>query len=689
MADAARTHFRTCHLCEAMCGIAIDLAGDRIVAIRGDKDDPFSRGHICPKAVALEDVQDDPDRLRRPLRRTASGWEEVSWQAALDEAATRLAAVQRAHGRNAVAVYQGNPVVHNHGAILFGQALPGAPGQPQPLLGHLGRPAAPDARLAADVRAPAAAAGARRRPHRLPARARRQPAGIERQHHDGARHREAAQSAARPRRAAGRGRPAADRDRRRSPTSTSPSAPAATRSCSPRCVQTLARRGAPGSPAGSRPSPTAWSGSSQQSGPSRPRPWPSGPGSPPRRSAAGARLRRRPRPSPTGASAPAPRSSAGSPRGSCSALNVVTGNLDRPGGAMFPSPAVDIVAFADRIGHRGHFDKGRSRVRGLPEFGGEWPVGGAGRGDRDAGRGPGPGAGDERRQPGALDAQRRPARPRARRARLHGVDRPLPQRDHAPRAPDPAADVRARARRTTTSCSTRSRCATRPSTRPPLFPAPEGSRHDWQILLELATRLEKARGEGGLRSWLRHRVFSALGPDGVVALLLRFGPRGAGLVPFGRGLSLGRLRRAPHGIDFGPLEPSLPQRLYTKTRRIELAPGRLVEDLARLRLALEAPVNGGLTLVGRRELRSNNSWMHNSERLVKGRERCTLLMHPEDASARGLVGGERVRVSSRTGAVEVPLEVSSDMRPGSSACRTAGDTGGRAPVSPSRARGPA
>jgi len=198
----------------------------------------------------------------------------------------------------------------------------------------------------------------------------------------------------------------------------------------------------------------------------------------------------------------------------------------------------------------------------------------------------------------------------------------------------------------------------------PLFPAPRESRHDWQILLELATRLEKARGEGGLRSWLRHRAFSALGPDGLVGLLMRFGPHGAGLVPFRRGLTLARLRREPHGIDLGPLEPSLPRRLYTKARRIELAPGRLLQDLGRLRLALAAPVNGGLALVGRRELRSNNSWMHNSERLVKGRERCTLLMHPQDASARGLKGGERVRVTSRAGAVLVPLELSDEMRPG-------------------------
>src|SRR5258706_14426785 len=116
-----RTHFRTCHLCEAMCGIVIEVEDERILSIRGDKDDPFSRGHVCPKAVALKDIHEDPDRLRRPLRRVGTRFEEVSWDEALGEAAERLAALQKEHGRNAVALYQGNPTVHNYGAVLFGQ----------------------------------------------------------------------------------------------------------------------------------------------------------------------------------------------------------------------------------------------------------------------------------------------------------------------------------------------------------------------------------------------------------------------------------------------------------------------------------------------------------------------------------------------------------------------------------------
>ena len=114
-----RLHHRNCNLCEAMCGIEIELAGDTITAIRGDKNDPFSRGHICPKAVALQDLHQDPDRLRRPVRRTANGWEEISWRQALDETATRLAAVRREHGGEAIGVYAGNPTAHNHGALLM------------------------------------------------------------------------------------------------------------------------------------------------------------------------------------------------------------------------------------------------------------------------------------------------------------------------------------------------------------------------------------------------------------------------------------------------------------------------------------------------------------------------------------------------------------------------------------------
>ena len=111
-------HFRTCNLCEAMCGLTITVDGGRVTDVRGDDEDVLSRGHICPKGFALRDLQEDPDRLREPVRRTSSGWQRVSWDEALAEAAERLSAIRRAHGADAVGLYAGNPIVHNHGAAI-------------------------------------------------------------------------------------------------------------------------------------------------------------------------------------------------------------------------------------------------------------------------------------------------------------------------------------------------------------------------------------------------------------------------------------------------------------------------------------------------------------------------------------------------------------------------------------------
>ena len=112
------THYRTCHLCEAMCGVAIEVQIGKVAAIKGDDNDPLSRGHICPKAVALQDLHEDPERLRRPVRKTATGWEEISWDEAFNLVARRLHEVRKAHGRNSIGVYLGNPNVHNHGAAM-------------------------------------------------------------------------------------------------------------------------------------------------------------------------------------------------------------------------------------------------------------------------------------------------------------------------------------------------------------------------------------------------------------------------------------------------------------------------------------------------------------------------------------------------------------------------------------------
>src|SRR5688572_916085 len=116
-------HYRNCNLCEAICGVEITHEGGQILSITGDKLDPFSRGHICPKAVALKDIYEDVDRLRRPVKKVNGAWQEIGWDEAFNETASRLLEIQKKHGHDAVAMYQGNPTVHNLGSILNSREL--------------------------------------------------------------------------------------------------------------------------------------------------------------------------------------------------------------------------------------------------------------------------------------------------------------------------------------------------------------------------------------------------------------------------------------------------------------------------------------------------------------------------------------------------------------------------------------
>ena len=115
-----QTHYRTCNLCEAMCGLVITTQNEQIQTIVGDEKDPLSHGHICPKALAYKDLHEDSDRLKFPVKKTNSGWEQISWENALDEIADKLVNIQKTYGNNAVGVYQGNPSVHNYGTLLYG-----------------------------------------------------------------------------------------------------------------------------------------------------------------------------------------------------------------------------------------------------------------------------------------------------------------------------------------------------------------------------------------------------------------------------------------------------------------------------------------------------------------------------------------------------------------------------------------
>ena len=120
MNQSNRTHYIACNLCEAICGLEIRIENDQVKSIKGDKQDPISKGHICPKAVALQDVYNDPDRLQTPIKKTEDGWKKISWKQAFDEVADELKCVQLKHGKNSVGVYLGNPTVHNLDALIFG-----------------------------------------------------------------------------------------------------------------------------------------------------------------------------------------------------------------------------------------------------------------------------------------------------------------------------------------------------------------------------------------------------------------------------------------------------------------------------------------------------------------------------------------------------------------------------------------
>jgi len=224
----------------------------------------------------------------------------------------------------------------------------------------------------------------------------------------------------------------------------------------------------------------------------------------------------------------------------------------------------------------------------------------------------------------------------------------------------------------------------------PVFDVPPGQQPEWQTLLRLVA-IVAGQGAGADIAALDDfvalqrveqdvtaapspihgrdaaEIMAALaprrGPERILDLMLRAGPYGDAFGARPGGLSLAVLEEHPHGVDLGPLEPRVPEVLRTPSGKIELAPEPIVADVARLAAALERPANG-MVLVGRRDLRSNNSWMHNLPLLMKGNPRCTLHVHPDDAGRLGLTDGGVARVASRAGAIDVPVEVTDGVMPG-------------------------
>jgi anaerobic selenocysteine-containing dehydrogenase len=360
-------------------------------------------------------------------------------------------------------------------------------------------------------------------------------------------------------------------------------------------------------------------------------------------------------------------------------LNIVTGNLDRPGGAMFTLPAFDPVTAPESLAPRGSFARWHSRVRKLPEFSGELPVVTLAEEILTAG-------------PGQIKALVTSAgNPVLSTPNGRELDRALAGLEFMASIDFYINETTRHAHIILPPSSPLERAhydlafhllAVRNTTKfsPALFEPDAETRHDWEIFLELQTRLEHQGLPGLVKRKIVRRFF---GPERILDLGLRFGPYGAFSKWQGRSareitrrmrvphLTLRKLKEAAHGIDLGPLRSCLPGRLCTSDERIELAPSVLVQDVERVKAKFlnAAPLhsNGDLLLIGRRQLRSNNSWMHNSQRLVKGqpgKSRCTILMHPTDAVQRDLRTGQEVTVRSRVGSLVVPVEISEEMMPG-------------------------
>ena len=658
--------FRSCNICEAICGIEITVDGDRHLDIRGDKDDPFSRGYICPKAVALQDIHYDKDRLKYPVRRTPQGWQRISWTEAFDEVAQNLKRVQAKYGRSSVATYLGNPNVHNYGALLF------APGFIRSLhtrnrfsatsvdqlahhfsaflmFGHQLLLPVPDVDrtkyfliLGAN---PAVSNGSMMTAPDLSRRLQeiRQRGGkvvlIDPRYNETARlvdehlfirpgtdvllllallHVVFDEGLSRP------GRLAAF-TKNVEPVSN------LVAEFTPERVSSITGIDADGIRKLAREFAAAESAvcygrigvSTQEFG------------------------------------------------GVCqwliNVLNIVTGNLDRTGGAMFPMPAFDPISAPESIAPRGSFGRWRSRVRNLPEFSGELPVAALAEEIFTEGKG-------QIKSLVTLAGNPVLSTPNGR-----ALDRALASLDFMVSIDFYINETTRHAHIILPSTSSLERdyydiafnlLAIRNTAKfsPALFdPAPD-TKSDWEILLELQTRMQ---GNSLVGNVVRRFTQPFFGPDRILDLGLRFGPYGAKLNPFSKGLTLRKLKQAVHGIDLGPLTSWLPGRLKTADKHIDLAPNVLVEDIARVKTKFLSGAshgsNGHLLLIGRRQLRSNNSWMHNSERLVKGNEkkpRCSIIMNPADAAQRNLAAGQRALVRSRVGEIVVPVEISAEIMPG-------------------------
>ncbi|MFJ8947527.1 molybdopterin oxidoreductase family protein [Streptomyces sp. NPDC102395] len=685
----SRTALRICPLCEATCGLTLTLDGPRVTGARGDRDDVFSKGFICPKGAAFAAVDGDPDRLRTPLVRRDGELREATWQEAFDAVAAGIRPVLDAHGPNAVGVVLGNPNVHTVAGALYPPVLLAGLGTrsvftastvdqmpkhvssgllfgdanaiPVPDLDHTdhllligANPlesngslcTAPD--FPGKLKALKARGGTltvidprRTRTARLADRHIAIRPGTDALLLAAMAHTLFAEDLTRP-----------DEltphlqgldELRDALADFTPEVVADACDVDAGAIRALARELAA--------APTA---------------------------AVYARI-----------------GSCTVPHGTLASwlvdvLNILTGNLDRPGGALFPQAATDKTPRPAGPGRGFALGRWHSRVSRHPEAKGELPLSALAE-EIDT-------ATEDGTPIRALIAVA--ANPVLSAPDGDRLDKALGSLDFMVSV-DPYLNETSRHAHVVLPPPPPSQSphhdfafntlAVRNQVRysRPAVPLEAGRMAESEILarlvlaatgmhgaepsavddLVIGQTLGKAVTEAHSPVYgrdpldLAAQLTGESGPERRLDMMLRLGPYGDGFGARPDGLSLARLLEHPHGIDLGPLRPRLPQPLRTASGRIELLPAPIAGDLPRLRAAAaERPT--GLLLVGRRHLRSNNSWMHNVPALTGGTNRCTLHLHPEDAERLGVRDGDPVRVKGAGGEVTAPAEVTDAVRTG-------------------------
>ena len=626
------THRRTCHICEANCGVIVMAEGRDILSIKGDPDNAMSRGHICPKATAIADLQNDPDRLRRPMKRVGEDWQEISWDQAFAEIGEKTRAIM-ARDPASTALYVGNPNAHSYGNVLTSGDLKKAlrtknvfsastvDQMPHHvanirLYGHSGFWAVPDIDRTQTMIIlggnPMASNGSvwtvpdfRNRVKQLQ----------------------------------GRGGELIVIDPRRSETAKIADRHIFVRPGSDAflliaLLKTMQAKGLPEAAAYVRNVDALWAAlepfdvadclkrahvdladvehlaERMLSGPA----------------ALYGRM---------GAST---QSFGTLTTWLVAVANIVSGQIDREGGLLCGAPVVDLL----HLFGPGSIGKHHSRVSGHREVLGEFPSSAMA---------------EEMETPGEGQIK----------ALFVVAGNPVLSTPNGTRLDKALAglDLMVSVDMYLNATSRRAHYILPPAGplekdhyglfllpiairsfakySPPLFEKDAETLADWEILRGLAGAISGHKADGPT-------------PREMLDQMMRAGPFG---------VSLEEVEAHPSGMDFGPLTAGkLPDRLKTPDKTIDIAPEEIIGDL--VRLAAEPATQSGthLRLIGRRHVRSNNSWLHNSARLVKGADRCTLLIHPDDARARNLGDGGMAEVSSRTGSVQLKVEVTDDMMPG-------------------------